>query len=668
MSIQKDAVSMKEFVQTRKFKAIAHVVVFALLLPFYSLLLARQAQAQVQSAEQWAVVPFSVRKPVEGVDLSNASAAALTTELTKVLVRTAEIIPADTVVRDAENLGFPLPIKRDDQLARLGQSLGAATIVTGEIVNQRIRDLGGNQVQAEVKVRVIVKDVASNMPINGAALVGASSVRPKDTDASTLYQDALASAASSAAGEISRNTLPKGTVLNTTETLALINMGTRSGFKVGQKVVVLRGRQQVATAEVTQVEADSCFVRVSKSLRGIQPGDKVQVMFEVPDISEKFSSGGDVGVIKSRPKSNNSGLITTILVLGVLVAVVGSKGGKTSVQGITTAAVVEPDDRIGVQINWRPDAFSKGRSQRVLWQIWRSDVPDVPVIVVSDAALGGVPSVRDYGTSPALAYFETPTSGDPTCPQQQGGSNNGGLSRSVPIQSGVPYTYSIELMYRIAGLDNPLSTAGSSGGTTGTTAGGTTGTTTGGGTTGGTTGGGLGGGLGGRGYESPRDLYGYYQATTGATTGTTTGSTTGGSSSECYILGDRSTAKGTATPFRRPVANAPINNVTLTQPQVFRFQVERPAGGSTVMNYVIQFSTDPGFGTIRSTAEFTDNTSTSIVATPNAISDVLTVFPGVAEIWWRVGIRNGGDKSSPVGGYILSQVQRFKRPTNPPNP
>lgn len=678
---------MRQFVKTQKFKAISYTLVFALLLPFYSLLMARTAVAQAADREQWAVVPFSVSRPVKDVDLSKAGSSALNDELAK-FVRNAELVPADTVDREIENLGFTPPVKDEGQLMRLGRSLGVASVVTGEIVNQQIRKVGEGQKVADVKVRVVVRDVASGMPINGSAILGSSSVRPADTSDQTLYEDALKSAAATAANEIASNTLPKATVLNTIGDTALINMGVRSGFQQGNKVIVIRGRQMVGTAEVTIVEPDSAYVRLVRSTRGIQPGDRIQAVVDAPGIDPNFK-GGDPGIIKSRPKGNNSGLVSLIIVLG-LVALLGTKSsGNAAVSQVTAQSFVDPDDRIGVLVKWRPDSFVKGSSQRLLWQIWRSDQPSAPVIVASDAALGDRPEVKDYGNAPASTFYTKASTGDPTCPTQSAGPTP---TVTSPHQSGVPYVYSVELFYRIAALDNPYSTAG--GGSTGTTAGGTGGLT--GGSTGTTSGstGGLTSGRGfadstpgtlssGGGFDAPRDLYSYYQitgSTTSSTTGTTTSGTTSGttssttgttagSGSDCYFVSSRTAAKSTATPYARPLAQSPINNITVTTPQVFRFQVQRPTGASAIIEYVVQFASDQSFsGTVQSSKTFLDNSSSSNIATPEAIANVLTVFPGVAEIWWRVGVRNVGDKPGPVGSWIFSQPQRFKRPTNPPNP
>jgi len=308
---------------------------------------------------------------------------------------------------------------------------------------------------------------------------------------------------------------------------------------------------------------------------------------------------------------------------------------------------------------------------------------DAPVIVANDAALGGNSSIKDYGTGTGGTFYGKDPSADPTCPTAL---FSAGTATPTVIQSGVPYYYQVERVYRLSSLDNPNATAGSGGGSGGGTGGLTTGGSTG-GSTGGLTGGSTTGGLTGRGYESPRDSYGYYQGTglttggttgttgtTGGTTGTTgttggtTGGTSGGTDSQCYFVSDRSAASGTSTPFAVPTAQSPINNVTVTVPQVFKFLVQRPTTSTVVLKYVIQFSSDSSFARTVNTAEFTDNSSGSIVATPVAVAEVLTVFPGVAEVWWRVGIKNGADKNSPAGGYIFSAAQRFKRPTNPPNP
>ncbi len=664
---------MGRFIRSRRFRLVSFLTVFAMLVPFYALLFARKAQAQIELREQWAVVDFTVanKSSVEG--LGKAAAQSLRDELAK--LNRFDVMPGDQVEVQMAQLGYDGAVSRADQLMRLGQALGAATVVNGEIVNQRVREVGNGKL-GEVKVRVIVRDVASGLPINGAAVYSASAVRGSDTSDETLLQQAIADAAFKVVSEISSNTLAKGTVLNTTDKNSLVNKGIRSGFKAGQKVIVLRGREQVGTGEVVEVEPDQCYVRLIQSSRGIQPGDKIQVLFELPTIVAEFGKTNDVGVVKSKPKANNNGLITAALVLGLAFLLLAQKGSSNNrvITEVSAEPILEADDRIGVLVSWRPDGFVKGRANRVQWQVWRSDVPDAPVFVGTDAALGGRPEFRDYGLNGTFNYYQQPTGIDPICPGIPGTASGTG---SV-IESGVPYTYSVELLYRVSALDNPNAGSSSgSGGTSGSTAGGTSGSTAGstaGGTSGSTAGSTTGGLSGGRGRfdNTGRDLGDYYQATT--TGGTTGGNTTGGSASDCYYLSDRVSSKGTATPYRRPLPSSPQNNVTVTTPQVFRFDISRPQGSGNLVEYIIQFSTDFGFakGKTSETAVFVDNSASSTISTPVAISNVTTIFPGATEIWWRVGVRAAGDVPGPASAngqrFIFSAPFKFKRATNPPNP
>ena len=120
---------MGRFIRSRRFRLVSFLTVFAMLVPFYALLFARKAQAQIELREQWAVVDFTVanKSSVEG--LGKAAAQSLRDELAK--LNRFDVMPGDQVEVQMAQLGYDGAVSRADQLMRLGQALGAATVVNG---------------------------------------------------------------------------------------------------------------------------------------------------------------------------------------------------------------------------------------------------------------------------------------------------------------------------------------------------------------------------------------------------------------------------------------------------------------------------------------------------------------------------------------------------------
>lgn len=660
---------MRRFIESRTGRAIGGVVIAALLVPFFTMVSLRKAYAQLEQLPTWAVVEFANLSGKGSAELGRIAAEAVSNELGK--LNKYDVLSGEQVNRSAEALGLQNPITRISELIRLGQDLRAVSIVRGEIVDWQIATVGAGR-QAEVAMRIVVIDVASGLPVNGSALKAVSAVRTGDVSEETLLNEALAAGAFNAVRDIESRTLPTGTVLNTLNRQALINQGSRTGFQVNQEVIVTRGREQVATARVTDVEPDSATITVVRQIKGIQPGDRVRVVFAVPEIKGIGRPGGELQVARPPARGNNSALITVLIVLGVLAFLLGQgrSGGQDVIIGVRAEPLVQPDDTPAVRISWRTDAFVKGNQQRYRWQVWRSDVSAAPVAVADGFNNFVIDDARPrdvtwnnfngiVGPTPDCRFTDPP--GESTTPAP-------GL---VP---GTPYLYSVELVYRVSALDLPLTGGGTTGGgTTGlTTGGGTTGLTTGGGTTGLTTGGGTTGGL----------------TTGGGTTGggTTGGGTTGGGGTaggsgpstrqdagDCYFLTTRVAAIGTATPFNRPQLRAPENGATVSSPPVFRFDSVRGAVSSVVIQYALQFSPDPTFPENRTTTvlTFVDNSNSATLST-RPVPEAFSLYPGAQFIYWRVGARNVADNPGPVlqgrERYIFSAPFRFERPTIPPNP
>lgn len=621
---------MRRFVNSIYGKVTCHLAIAGLLMPLVSVFVANQAYAQVNQRSRWAVVEFLDESGKAGENVGALAAEAVNSSL--VNLGRYDIEPQETVARKATELGLVQPILDKISLMRLAQDLRVETLVTGQVKNWEITASGSGK-KASVILRVVVYDVASGLPINGAALQSSSPVRPADAPNDALLRDAISAAASVAVSQINTQILPQATVLNTQSSdgrfgdrgAALINQGARSGFKRDQQVIVIRGREQVATARVTNVDPESAEIQLVDSSKGVQPGDKVRVVFSVPDINSKLSR--DDSVSAPRRSKGDSSVISVLLILGVVALALGGGRGSNSdlANDVRAEAIMDPAGQPGVKVSWARDLFVRGNTTAFAWQIYRNDQLGTPVAVVP----GNMSSATD-GVDPRDVEWSDfgGTVGGREClfedPQLT-------TTDDVPgVVAGRGYTYSVALVYRIAALDLPGGGTGGSGGTTG-------GLTTGGGTTGGTTGG-----------------------------GTTTGAT------ECYFISTRVAAKGIVTPLAKVGLVSPAPNAVVSEPIPFTFTSAVNASFPTTMSYALQVSTSPVFtkSNTRTLAKFNRN-DLGDLSTP--IVDLTGVFAGTTELWWRVGARAVSDNPGPAQDatgerYVFSEPQRFTRPGAPPPP
>jgi hypothetical protein len=640
---------------------LAQLVVMTLLVPFITLASLRSAVAQVSVLPTWSVVEFRNRKSA-GTQFGKTAAEAVSGELAK--TGQYDVLPQATVQRAIETLGIASPPDGQTNLLRVASEIRSSTVVSGEIVDYRVVS-GSAGKQALVQLQIVVTDVASGIPINGAVVKGESTVRPGDVSDETLINDAIVQGASQGIREIQQRQLPTGTVLNTLPDSALINRGQRSGFTVGQQVIVVRGREQVATATVSEVEPDSSTIRLSRLIKGIQPGDKVRAIFTLPEFRGGLDPNGNIKVVKPRSgRGSNTGLITALLVIGLVVALVGGPGGSSNdvVNDVSAQAMLYPNvaGQPAVRISWSPNGFAGGRANRTAWQIWRDDVLDSPVLVVP----GGSGSALDTQTVRNVSYLNTGQVGGRSCDNTESTSDD--AENVAGIQVGQQYTYSVELVYGLSILDLP-DTGSAGGGGTGNNGG-----------TGGNTGGIGGGNTGGIG------------GNTGGNNGGNTGGNTGGTgntgaSATCYFVSARRVARGVATPLLSPTLRAPIDKIQ-TPTSTVSFEFDSVVRTSPIsVEYILQFSTTQAFlpGQTETVARDTTNSLNTIRFGPIDTRSSTAVRNGdirkAKQIFWRIGARNVADRPGPVKveglqervGYIFSQWRFFTRPddgSGPPPP
>lgn len=607
---------MRRFIDTLPGKALGRFAVAALSISTLMLAGAAKASAQISQKPSWAVVDFvSKASGPSAPALGRVAAEAVANELGK--IDKYDVIAEETVRRTVDLLKLVQPITSKVSLLRLGQELKASSIVTGEVLNYRILS-SGNTRHADVIMKVTVTDVASGLPVNGDALASSSADRDKAVTDDELLGEAISQGAATIVADISRTSLQTATVLNTFGDSALINQGTRTGFKLGQQVVILRGREQVATGQVSEIEETSSTVHVTHYDKGIQPGDRIRAIFQVPDIQSDFpSNGGQPRVQVARSHGNNSSFIQLLLLVG-LAAFLFSGGRGSSTDLINSVEVqagifagqtpVNPGSPgvPGILISYRPDQFISGNRKFVQYQAYKQPSADVLPSAVNPSQ--GRTMVETTATPVQLQVIDSSTLTQPNgsaCPTNAQPAFTL-FTPTTQLVVGTSYQYSVELIYKIDALDLP---------------------------------------------QPP---------------------TTGG---ECYFVTSKVLSSGYATPLNPPTLSAPGNNLPIPAPaNAVRFQFNSVLTGSLnfVADYGIEVCSDNSFAAGKTVliTSLTRSSTGTITAPPVDISTtspaLLPVIKSSNEVWWRVGARNSGDRPGPIGDaigqrYIWSLPQRLIR-------
>ncbi len=644
--------NVKGFSQRRS----AWTLLVAALFSIVSLGLPSKANAQLEELPVWAVTEFQDISGNGDSTIGRRAAEAFVAETAK--LGTVDVLPLDTTMRAVRELGYDPQQLSNTGLVRLGQNLLATTVVTGEIYNYRVVE-DGNQRYAQVIMRVVVRDVASGLIVNGASVGARSGYRAADVSNEVLYNEALEDGAFRSVQEISRRQLPTGTVLNVTEGRVLVNRGTQSGFKTGMEVVVVRGREQVASATVTDVDFDSAILSPKQIFKGVRPGDKIRVIFDVPVPKADWDANGNVAPAKRRSGGNNSGLVTLLILVVILGFLLGGDRASSTqlVHELKAEPMIQANDVPGVKVSWVRDAFLRGNNEGPFWyQVWRNDSSAAPVAVTS----GGSSSVIDdaqgaNAPGTGLPWYDFGgVIGGQNC---DNATPPTGTGTPVLLNAGIPYNYSVELVYRVSALSLPGS--GTTGG--GTTGSNTTGTNTTGTNTTGTN-------------TTGTNTTG--TNTTGSnTTGTNTTGGTGSTNEYCYFMSSRVAVPGQATPLNRPTLQNPANDQIVTTPIAFQFSSVRGAVASVQLEYAVQFSSEPSFPSDRTITvdPFVDLVTPSGSTVSSPTIDTSLYFPTSQVVYWRVGVKNIEDDPGPVQDstgkrYIYSSVRRFRRTAVPPAP
>lgn len=398
------------------------------------------ARAQLSgAAPQWAVIDFSNKSGLGGAELGGSASDAFATLLSG--TNKATVVGKESVERGVKELELTQPLTRDLDYLRLGQWLQVETIFVGEIQKARINK-GGNGKSADVVLVVRGIDVASNLPIMGAAVPGQSSERSGDVSDATLLNEAVNYAAQKAVSDIIAQQIAPAFVLGTPGKFVKINKGARDGLKVGMEMVVTRGREEVGIVRISSLDPDTAEAGVVRSNKGVAPGDKLRVIYRDLPTVDLTRSGPKVRTVR---RVDTTSALLGLLVVGALITLVAKEGGGSSGSDLISEATLDTafNPKLpAVRLRWKPNIFVPGASDRVEWHIWRDGYVDTPVEVVG----GAQSQVLDNTIARTRNWREIEQVGGSTCLEDPGA--NAFTNPAPGVTPGVSYQYRIELIYK----------------------------------------------------------------------------------------------------------------------------------------------------------------------------------------------------------------------------
>ncbi len=272
------------------------------------------------------------------------------------------VTSGDTLQAKMQELGYTIPLT-PGLSQRLGQEVGANCVISGEVDRIKI-DKGKNQ--AEVRLKVMMRDVASGELVNGAIAVGRSHPHVGYTaDEDKLLLEAISDAARIAVETMVQYILPEATVLSSMGTTeVLLNKGSQEGIEVGMEMIVLRrgegGQDEVVgRIKVSKVTDTDSVATVIRAPKGVKPEDRVRAIFEMPSVKDVTGTQAPIRPSEQRKKiSQGTKLAWAIVGLLAIGALFGGGGDKPeTVPAVTAQAGALPDitpheSDVGILITW----------------------------------------------------------------------------------------------------------------------------------------------------------------------------------------------------------------------------------------------------------------------------------------------------------------------------
>lgn len=457
--------------RSRASRSLCYVLITALVATIAPLPLAKRASAQLMPQYSVVVTDFINESGVQGALLSRLATDAVVVEMGKTN-RYDVSITRSQIQKEMDDLGVHPPLTKIG-LVRLGERLSADAMLEGSIKSVQ---LAGSAVTRRASVTIVMQmvDQASGEIINGAVQTGNSSARVGySADDDSLITEAINNAAFLAVRTMVDYIIPEATVMmNIKGSQVMLNKGLRDGLKPGMRMIVLRQKEIIGYVEVQNVSPTDSYANVIKSMRGIQPEDKVRAIFDMPTVTSTLksepmpsgapkSSGGQTGSMSKIAKA----LIGLGVVFGLVTLFRGGRGAEDAPPiSVGTSATT---------ITWNPNKYGNGANV-LEYQVLRLDAPgDLgPVRSVRNPSmvdLGWTNLYNIYGpvapNGTAVAYWRIDQNPSTSAPVES--------TWTVPYEPyGQTHQYQVRVLYK-QGSATSSSSTGTTGGTTGTTSGST---------------------------------------------------------------------------------------------------------------------------------------------------------------------------------------------------
>lgn len=395
---------MRQLMKSRGCRSVCYALILTFLTTLVPTSFVKPASAQLMPTYSVGVVDFANESGVQGELLARLATDAVVVELSKTN-RYDVSITRSMLKAEMEKLDLRPPLDKLG-LVRLGESLQADAMLEGSVKSVQLAGSGATR-RASVTLVVQMVDQASGEIVNGAVQTGTSSARVGYTpDDDSLISEAINNAAFLVVKTMVDYIIPEATVqMNIGDNQVMLNKGARDGLKPGMRMIVLRQKEIIAYIELRTVSATDADAKVTKSMRGIQPEDKVRAIFEMPMVSgsaksQPLPSGAPGGSRGSKGSLSKIGkfVIGAAVVFGLVSLF---RGGRGNVSDPGISSMASPD---GIpRIAWDPSQLNHGRDVDEV-QIIREDTGGKPVAVAVGSVAWDLGSLRLeglYGVSAA---------------------------------------------------------------------------------------------------------------------------------------------------------------------------------------------------------------------------------------------------------------------------
>lgn len=436
---------MRQLVQSRAIKNVCYFLIVAMIAsiapPFV-----KPAQAQLMPNYTVGVVDFVNETGVQGDLLSRLATDAVVVEMSKTNRYDVSGITRTMIKTEMDQLDLHPPLTKPG-LVRLGDALQADAMLEGAIKSVQLAGSGATR-RASVTLAAQMIDQASGEIINGSIQTGHSSARVGYTaDDDSLIVEAINDASFMLVKTMVDYIIPEATVMmNIGADQVMLNKGNRDGLKPGMRMIVLRQREIIGYIELRTVSPTDSIAKVIKTMRGIQPEDKVRAIYDMPNIgsnakTELLPTSAPRATGNSKDTFSKIGkfILGAAIVVGLASLFSGGRGTE-SISGFGVSKTNPTVLKLG------SNKFSNGTSSGVLeYQILREGDGAKPFITIADNAIGSgevdLFGLYNFGAPrPVNNYYNMTTNPSATKP--------GTLSWSVPDEGyGIQHTYQGQVIY-----------------------------------------------------------------------------------------------------------------------------------------------------------------------------------------------------------------------------